>query len=199
MPCSGSYLLNLWTELCVQSIYDQPVIVENAGVYIIAQLGDRVGLMQNFRMVGERLLPKAGVDYIKRLNKEKLWRELLSRLGRWCWEAPGGLVQFKEGDNDDLEPQILRAAGREALEEAGFTIEDAHIVGRINTNPVFFLHSQYVVHAKVALKGNACPDDLEIIGDRRFFTMQQLRELNRIGEFDSAPTMAALALCGFSL
>ena len=181
------------------NLYDQPIIVENAGSVVIAQLDDgRVGLVQNFRMVGERILPNAGASYIKLLQKEKLWGKLLKSLGCWCWEAPKGLVPPEE-KGEDLEAFILRAAKMEALEEAGFRLRDARIVGRVNTCPVFFPHAQYVVHAHISSKTNANPENLEIIGKRQFFTMEELKRLNDAGELDDALTLAALLLCGFSL
>ena len=63
------------------ALYDQPIIVENAGSIIIAQIDDKVGLTQNFRFVGDRLLPDAGSNYIKKLQEKKLWKELTSSLG----------------------------------------------------------------------------------------------------------------------
>lgn len=181
----------------LRALYDQPTIVENVGSIVICQLGDRVGMAQNYRMVGERLLPHAGALYIQRLQSEKRWEELLSKLGRWSWEAPKGLAPGET--QEDLEDFILRTAKLEALEEAGFTLRDARIVGRVNANPTFFAHSQYIVHAHIESVGNSKPEDLEIIAGRKFFTMDELRELNNRGEFDDGLTLAGLALCGMHL
>lgn len=185
----------------MRPLYDQPVIIENAGSIVIPQLGERVGLVRNFRMVGERLLPEAGVNYIKDLQKQKLWGMLIESLGAWRWECPRGLIppDVQQTSGDSLVDFVVRTAKLEALEEAGFRIEEARIVGRVNTNPTFFPHSQYVVHARIASIGDASPENLEIIGERKLFTMQELRELNSSGEFDDGLTLAALALCGLSL
>lgn len=182
----------------MKHLYEQPMIVENVGSIVIAMLGDRVGLAQNFRMVGDRLLPDAGTEYIKQLEEKKLWGKLVESLGRWCWEAPRGLAP-PMGEGEDLENFILRTAKLEALEEAGFVINDAKIAGTVNTNPTFTPHAQYVVLARISSLTDAKPENLEIIGNRRFFTMEELRELNKKGEFDDGLTLAALAICGFSL
>ena len=68
-----------------------------------------------------------------------------------------------------------------------------------SANPTFFLHSQYVVHARIASIGEASPEELEIIGAMRLFTMAELRQLNMDGGFDDGLTLAAMALCGLSL
>lgn len=191
-------VLRKLVEGVMQPLYDQPVIVENAGSIVIAQYGERIGLVRNFRMVGERLLPDAGAAYIRRLQEEKLWANLLESLGRWCWEAPRGLAPPRE-QGEDLEAFILRTAKLEALEEAGFKIGESRIVGRVNTNPTFFPHAQYVVHAQIVSMVGANPENLEMIGGSRMFTLQELRDLNNAGEFDDGLTLAGLALCGLSI
>ncbi len=178
-------------------LYDQPLIVENLGSIVIAQLGDRVGLVKNFRMIGERLLPDAGAEYIRRLESEKRWEELLSTLGQWSWEAPRGLAPGK--GEEDMKSFILKTAKIEAAEEAGFKIEDARIAGRVNVNTTFFPHAQYVVHARIDSIGKAKPEELELLGATRLFTMRELRELNDAGEFVDGLTLAALALCGLGI
>lgn len=185
----------------MRPLYDQPVIIENAGSIVIPQLGDRVGLVRNFRMVGERLLPEAGANYIKNLQSQKLWSKLIESLGAWRWECLRGLIppDARQANRESLTDFVVRTAKLEALEEAGFHIEEARIVGRVNANPTFFPHAQYVVHARIASIGDASPEKLEIIGKGKLFTMEELRALNDNGEFDDGLTLAALALCGLSL
>lgn len=187
-------------EGILRAIYDQIQIVENPGSIVIAQLGDRVCLIQNFRNVGERILPDATSDYVSRLQKEHLWDKLVKSMGRWCWESPRGLVPPSNTEiNESLDDFVIRSAKLEALEEAGLVIEDARIVGRVNANPTFFFHSQYVVYARIASTTDATPEDLEMIGQNRLYSMQELRELNNTGEFEDGLTLAALALCGLHL
>ena len=185
----------------MRPLYDQPVIIENAGSIVIPQLGERVGLVRNFRMVGERLLSEAGANYIKELQAQNLWDKLIESLGAWRWECPRGLIppDVQQTNGESLIDFVVRTAKLEALEEAGFRIEEARIVGRVNTNPTFFPHPQYIVHARIVSIGNASPENLEIIGERKLFTMEELRALNDVGEFDDGLTLAALALCGLSL
>lgn len=183
------------------ALYDQPIIVENAGSIVIAELDGRVGLIKNFRMVGERILPEAGANYIKELQAQNLWSVLIESLGSWRWECPRGLAPAvaDQASGESLTDFVLRTAKLEALEEAGFHLENARVAGRINTNSTFFPHAQYVVHARIASFGKAKPEELEMIGQSRLFTMQELRALNKAGEFDDGLTLAALALCGLSL
>lgn len=183
-------------------LYDQPILVENPGSIVIAQYGDRIGMIRNFRMVGERLIPDAGADYVRRLEEERRWMELVESLGSWRWECPRGLIPpgvSQDPKGETLEAFIVRTAKLEALEEAGLEIEDARIAGRVNVNPTFFPHAQYVVHAQVKSVGKASPEDLEMIGECKLFTLAELRAMNDAGEFDDGLTMAALALFGMAL
>jgi 8-oxo-dGTP pyrophosphatase MutT (NUDIX family) len=184
----------------MRPLYDQPIIVENPGAIVIAQLGDKIGLIQSYRMVGPRLPEDAGSEYIRRLDEEKLWSELAESLGQPMWEAPRGLIPA-EGKTEDecLEDCIIRTAKLEALQEAGLTIGEARIVGQVNANPTFFPHAQYIVQAKIESIGEAQHEDLEIIGAMRLFTVEELRELNSRGEFNDALSLAGLALCGIAL
>ncbi len=194
-------VLNKLTEGILRPLYDQPILVENAGSIVIAQLGDKVGLIQNFRMTGDRILPVAGADYIRELQKQNLWSILISSLGQWQWECPRGLIPPSADNtgNESLEDFALRTAKMEAAEEAGYEITEARVVGEVNTNPTFFAHSASVVHAKIASIGDADHEDLEMIGDSRLFTMGELRDLCNAGEFKDGLTLSALALCGLTL
>jgi len=183
-------------------LYDQPVIVENAGSIIIAQLGQKIGLVKNFRMVGERILPDAAAMYIKQLNENYLWEELVNSLGQWKLEAPRGLIPLEvaeKGETKDIEKFILKTAKIESLQEAGFRITNAKVMGKVNPNSTFFVHSQWVVYAKIEGVEKSRPENLEIIGNSKLYSLDELRELNRSGEFDDGLTLAAMAMCGLSL
>ena len=178
-------------------MYDQPVLVENAGAIVLPRVGKRIGLIKAWRLTGERIAD-VGANYIKILEEEGRWDELARSLGAWQWEAPRGLAPSSV-EGEDLEAYILRTAKLEAAEEAGFTVENARIVGRVNTNTTFFAHAQYVVSADVVEIGNNKPEDLEVIGNVRFFTLEELRELNMKGEFVCGLTLSAMTLCGLAL
>ncbi len=179
-------------------LYDQPVIVEKPGAIVIATVGDRIGLIQSYRMVAERLMPESGNDYIRRLQSEERWGELVESTGKWMWEAPRGLI---DGDPKEMDAEafVIKSAKLEAAEEAGFRLKGARLVGRVNVNPTFYLHSQWVVHAEIESVGDARPENLEIIGDKRLFTMDDLRAASIDGTFDDGLTLAGMALCGMSL
>lgn len=184
----------------MESLYDQPFIIENPGAIIIVTTPDgKIGLLQNFRMIGERLLPEAGANYISRLDDEKLWEDLLGSLGQWSWEAPRGLIPAENDDDVDFNEFVIKSAQLEALEEAGFTVEKAKIAGKININTTFFAHPQYVVSAQIKSVGESKPENLEILGKVEFFTTEELKKLNEEGVFVDGLTLSALALCGICL
>lgn len=178
----------------VKDLYDQPLLVENAGAIVVCQAGDRVGLVQNFRFVGKRLM-NAGKDYVRKLDDEGRWDELVAELGSWQWELPRGLSQIE--NETDLERFVIATAKAEALEESGFAIGDARIAGLLNVNPTFFAHSQYVVHGKVVSSGESHPEDLEIIGQTTLFDAKQIRSMVDRLEIQDGLTLAALAMAGF--
>lgn len=180
----------------LRPLYDQPMIVENPGTIAVCTQGDQVGLVQNFRMVGNRLMPNAGADYVRRLNDEERWQELVESLGQWKWECPRGLAP-PGTDPSDLERFVMDTAKIEANEEAGFTIKNPRICGWLNTNPTFFAHPQAVVHAEIESHGEAKHEDLEIIGKTSLFSREQVRAMVEKGELDDGLTIAGLALAGF--
>lgn len=175
-------------------LYDQPIFVENPGAIVVCRADRKVGLVQNFRFVGKRIL-EAGGDYVRRLDKEHRWEELLETLGAWKWELPRGLANFL--GSPKLEQFVLAAANAEALEEAGYLLADAKIIGTINVNPTFFVHSQYVVQGKIVAKREARPEPSEIIGKIRLFSAREIRRMVKNNELDDGLTLAALAIAGF--
>ena len=182
-----------------QALYDQPVIIENAGAVVLPVLGDRIGLIRVWRANAARLMD-VGAAYVRQLQDENRWAELIDTLGSWNWEAPRGLSP--EGvAGEALTEHVIRTAKLEAKEEAGFEIANARLVGKVNANTTFFAHPQYVVRADVESIGDKSPEDLEqgVIGQTKFFTMVELAELNRNGEFVCGLTLSALALCGLAL
>ncbi len=180
-------------------LYDQPLLIENAGAIVLPVIDDRIGLIQVWRVNGPRLL-EAGSDYIRRLQEENRWAELVEGLGSWCWEAPRGLSP--EGvAGEDLLAHIIRTAKLEAREEAGFEISNVSNPRMVNANTTFFAHAQYVVKATVNAIGDKSPEDLEqgTIGQTKFFTLEELAELNETGEFVCGLTLSAMALFGLAL
>ncbi len=177
----------------LKDLYDQPVIVENAGSIAVCRVGERVGLVRNFRFIGRRIMD-AGVDYIRRLDEEQRWGELVRSLGMWQWELPRGLTHLTH--ETDLERFVIETAKAEALEESGFTIANPRICGMINVNPTFFPHAQYVVAADIVGQGDNRPEDLEILGRTELFTPRQLREMADRAELQDGLTLSALLLAG---
>ena len=188
-------LIETDSEIERKDLYDQILIVENPGAVVVARHGDRVGMVQSFRFTGERLLT-ADPGYVSALANDGRFEELLTTLGRWQWELPKGLNPRDE--STDLERLILNTAKLEAEQEAGYTIENARIAGRINANPTFFAHAQYAVVADIRTVGENNPEELEMIGKVKLFTASEIRKLTSEGEFEDGLSLAALAIAGFN-
>ncbi len=178
----------------LKDLYDQPIMVENPGAIVVCQAGDRVGLVQNYRFVGERLID-AGAGYVKWLHDEGRFEALLATLGRWCWELPRGLSP--KYNADDIRDFVLATAKAEALEESGLRLSGVRIAGRVNANSTFYAHAQYVVHGKVVGKGDNRPEAAEMLGATKLFSAPEIRLLVDRGELDDGLTLAALAVCEF--
>ncbi|MCH8748823.1 hypothetical protein IH781_03660 [Patescibacteria group bacterium] len=181
-------------QMC--DLYEQPIIIENPGVIIVARLNDKVGLVQNFRLVSKRIEPDS-TEYTACLDNEQRWHELAGQLGELKWELPQGIPPSVSGDDRPLAEVIMAAADLEALSEAGFTLANKKIVSRVNANPTFFAHSQWIVSADVTGVGEQKLEDCEMIGDVRFFSREQVRQLVTDGQLDNGLTKAALADTGF--
>lgn len=179
-----------------QDLYEQPMFFESPGVIIVCRAGEKIGLVENFRMVGERLFP-AGKEYVQRLSDEGRLGDLVNSLGKWCWEVPRGIAQVT--GETDLKQLILKSTKAEGLEEAGFALDDVRVLGRLNGNPTFFMHPQYVVGARIVGTDQANPEGLEIIGKARLFSPAEIRELADRGELEDGVTLAAFALAGVRL
>jgi hypothetical protein len=111
-------------------LYDQPLVVEDPGAVIVCQAGEKIGFVQSFRMVGERVSVDGGT-YVASLNEGKRWTDLLNSLGQEKWELPRGVAPV---GNADPAQAVLAIARQEALEEAGFVLKNVRVAGRINTN-----------------------------------------------------------------
>jgi len=177
-------------------LYDQPMIVENPGAIIICQRGNKIGLIPSYRFVGERIIKNSG-DYVKAINENNLWEELVSKMGKDIWEAPRGIITSTK--QEDLESLVIKTAKLEGLQEAGFKLDKVRLVGRVNANTTFFFHAQYVVHARIKNIGKAKLEDTELIGRAKLFTIEEISQMQKNGEFVDGLTLAAMALCGISL
>lgn len=180
-------------------LYEQPMLFENPGSIVVCRTGSRVALVKSWRNVGERLNPK-DPNYVGNVDAEGMWGQVTNGLGMWRWELPRGIPPV---DTDvSIESIAIKAAKLEALEEAGCKLTKARVAGRLNTNPTFFAHAQYVVDAKIESRGEQNPEELENIGATRLFTAAEIRQLANGGEidgvgFDDGMTLGALALAGF--
>lgn len=178
----------------LKDLYAQPLIVENAGSIVVCTAGGQVGMVENFRFTASRIL-EAGPDYIKRLDEEGRWEELLNTLGEWHWELPRGLSQV--GEETDLNKFVIETAKAEALEESGFSVANARVVGMVNANTTFFAHSQYVVAAEIVSAGENKPESLEILGKTKMFSASEVRAMAASCALQDGLTFSALALAGF--
>lgn len=181
----------------LEDLYDQPMLVENVGSVVVPILDEKVGLVESFRMTGERIIA-ADPNYVANLNKNARWEELCATLGQWAWEVPRGIPPTKVLEKFESDEELALATARlEALDEAGFEMVDTRVVGRVNVNPTFFAHSQFVVSGRVASQKKHQPEDLEIIGKTRFFAPETIRAMVDDGNLQDGMTMAALSAAGF--
>jgi len=188
----------------LEDLYDQPVLIENPGAIVVCRFGsltsragagsgERVGLVQNWRLIGERIAATPG-QYVKELEEQGKWDELFRTLGAWRWELPQGLAP--PSDERDLATFVLKSAKLEAVEEGGFVVRNARIAGRVNASPTFFPHAQYVVDAEIARVESQHTEDLEMIGGTWLATPADIRHLVTAGELDNALSLSALAIAG---
>lgn len=182
-------------EKRMEDLYDQPVIIENPGSIVICMANGKFGFVENFRMVGERLPTKNPNKYVKEINNDKRWKELLASLGTNKWELPRGIAVTNETDLNKL---ALACAKIEASEEAGFEISDAKIIGKVNANSTFFPHSQYIVSAMIDTIGEQKPEKLETIGKIKLFSKKEIRKMVNNGELDDGMSLSTLAIAGIN-
>jgi hypothetical protein len=189
----------------LRDLYDQPMLVETLGSVVVPiwpGRTPRVGLIKSFRMVGERIVA-AEPAYIMRLQQENRWEELLATLGAWRWEVPRGLPPAKIPEKFESDQDLALACARlEAVTEGGFILDELKVVGRVNTNPTFFPHAQFVVRGKIVSQQAQEPEDLEMIGPVRLFTASEIRAMVNGDKFDGCGfddgiTKAALGDAGF--
>jgi 8-oxo-dGTP pyrophosphatase MutT (NUDIX family) len=177
-------------------VYDQVMLVENAGAVVICELDGKFGLIKNLRFTGPRYKTDYH-DYVHALESEGKWKKMVDSLGEVSWELPAGIAQSKR--DETLKEAIIRIARIEASEEAGFELEDVVPIGLANFNPTFFAHSQYIVRAKVSLQREQRTEQEEFIGPVKFFTVEEIRELINKGELKDGKTLTAFALAGIQI
>ena len=191
-----------------QDLYDQFVLFENPGAIVVCTDGDgRVGLIQNFRLVGDRLQevmerlrnPATGqIDfsgYVKTLRDKQMFGQALAALGEYVWELPRGLAPA--GEAADIAAFIKKVAAIEAKEEGGFDIAEACLRGKVNANTTFFPHAQYVAEGTIVARGANRPEDLEQIGKVKMFTPERLRQMADTDAFYDGLSLACLAKVGY--
>ncbi|GEM_PF-259319 len=191
-----------------QDLYDQFLLFENPGAVVVCtDDAYRVGLVQNFRLVGPRLEEALGAvrqdgtgtrdfsAYVRSLRDGQLFGRALDDLGQTVWELPRGLAPAGLADN--VEAFVRKVAAIEAREEGGFEIASARVCGTVNANTTFFAHSQYVVRGRIVSTGAQRPEDLEVIGKVRLFTPSELRRMADADELFDGLTLACLAKVGY--
>lgn len=226
----GGMLLHVYNQILrdegYEDQYDQPVLVESPGAVVVAIAGDKVGFVQNFRLVGDRplivttgsslelfygerneLSPdkavlEVGKEYVKvLLRNPELLEEMIRNLGRMSWEVPAGIAP---GDTSagSVEEFVKKMAKLEASEEAGFEIADVEVCGTVNFNPTFFTHGQHIVRAALVGVGGNRPEDRETIGSVRLFSRDEIHRAVEDGTFDGThlddgKTLSALVKVGY--
>ena len=188
--------------------YDQFVLFENPGAIVVCtDAAGRVGLVPNFRLVGDR--PSSALErlknpetgkydyarYVKTLREQGLFQEVLDTLGEHVWELPRGLAPAAEAA--DLAAFVRKVAAIEAKEEAGLELADVRLRGKVNANTTFYPHAQFVVSATVVGAGASRPEERESIGKLKMFTPEELRRMADKDELFDGLTLACLAKAGY--
>lgn len=195
---------NAWKD-----IYDQFTLFESPGATVICtdQTG-RVGLVENYRLVGprpERIIEQCRNPetrslelkrYVQVVRTSESFAALADSLGRYVWECPRGIAPAT--GVQDLQGFVRGVAAIEAKEEGGFDIADAEIVGEVNANTTFFAHNQFVVRARIVGSGDNRPEALERIGKVRLFAPSELRAMVASRDLFDGLTLASLAIAGFA-
>ena len=154
-------------------------------------------MVQAWRNTCERV-GEPTADYVGGLDESRRWEELMLAAGGWKWELVAGIPPQKVSEPfASWEELALLTARHEGLSEAGFSLDNPEVVGRVNWNPTFSLHDQFVVRADVVGVGAAAHEELEVIGDVHFFTPTQVRHLVIDGLFTNALHKGALADADF--
>lgn len=188
--------------------YDQYVLFENPGAIVVCtDAAGRVGLVPNFRLVGDRLdpvleqlkNPETGkynyAAYIRTLREKNLFQVALGNLGEYVWELPRGLAPA--GETADMAAFIKKVAAIEAKEEAGLDLADVRLRGKVNANTTFYPHAQFVVSARIVGTGASRPEALESIGKLKMFTPEELRAMCDADTLFDGLTLACLAKVGY--
>jgi len=191
-----------------KNLYDQFVLFESPGAIVVCTDGEgRVGLIQNYRLVGDRLQevieflknPETGKydfsGYAKTLRDKQLFAQALDGLGEMVWELPRGLAPA--GETSDIAAFIRKVAAIEAKEEGGFDIADVSQRGKINANTTFFPHAQFVVSGTIVGRGANRPEELETIGKVKMFAPDELRRMTDADEFYDGLSLGCLAKVGY--
>ena len=178
-----------------RDLYDTPLWVDSPAAIVVATAGDKVAMIKNFRLNGERLGPDTGSDYLKRLQQDGLWEKLVESMGKWSWELPRGLAPG--GDASDMKKFMARVARIEADEEAGFKLAGVKVCGRMNVDTSFRAHCVYVVKGRIVGRGKNSPEEGEAIGRIRLFSRKEIRQMIDRGALVDGNTLAALHLAKF--
>ncbi|HTK60553.1 MAG TPA: hypothetical protein VL283_05130 [Candidatus Baltobacteraceae bacterium] len=188
-----------------KDLYDQFVLFENPGAIVVCtDDAGRVGLVQNFRLVGDRLDaflkdPETGAydsaAYVRMLRDKRRFAAAVEALGAYVWELPRGLAPA--GLSSDVAGFIKKVAQIEAKEEGGFDIIDAELCGKVNANTTFFPHAQHVVRGTIVARGANRPEELETIGKVKMFTPEDLRRMADEDELFDGLTLASLAKAAY--
>ncbi|MBE3598040.1 MAG: NUDIX hydrolase [Limnochordaceae bacterium] len=114
-----------------------------------------------------------------------LIRQYRPAVDAWLWEIPAGTLEPGEAP--------MQAARRELEEETGWQAGSLEELAAFYLAPGYSSERMHLIRAQDLRPGRRHLDAGEVIGEVRWFTPRELREMARNGMLSDAKTLAALA------
>lgn len=117
-------------------------------------------------------------------GKVALVRQLRPAVDAWLWELPAGTLEPGE------EP--VEAARRELEEETGLSARRLEVVASFFPAPGYSSEKMHLIIAHDLAEADRHPEEGELIGEIRWFSIEELASMAESGQLMDAKTLAAL-------
>jgi ADP-ribose pyrophosphatase len=121
-------------------------------------------------------------------NTVVMLRQFRPAIGRYIYELPAGTI--------DLPEKPLKCAKRELIEETGFRSKTMKKLGSIYPVPGYSNEVIHVFKAEGLTKGEACPEDYEVISIEQV-SKTEVKRLFQQGKLMDAKSIATFAHLGW--
>lgn len=122
------------------------------------------------------------------VNTVVMLRQFRPSVGRYIYELPAGTIDAPE--------KPLVCAKRELIEETGYRAKKMKRLGSIYPVPGYSNEIIHLYKAEGLTKGEACPEDYEVI-DIKTMSKLQVKRLFKQGKLMDAKSIAAFAHLGW--